>query len=87
MKHDEYIIFNCPHCNDTIQVFYKELNCLIFRHGVMKDTLTQIDPHLNKDECDRLKKSNLIYGCGKPFRLVKSIDISQQFTPQICDYI
>ena len=30
----------------------------------------QIDPHLKKEECDRLKSKNLIYGCGKPFQLI-----------------
>jgi hypothetical protein len=69
---------SCPHCNGMILIL--ELNCCIFRHGVMKQTDTQIDPHLNKTECDRLVEQGLIYGCGKPFRIVNGI-------VEVCDYI
>lgn len=51
----------------------------------MKDTLKQIDPHLNKEECDRLYATNLIYGCGKPFQLIKNEQ--NQYVTTICDYI
>jgi len=81
----EYIIFNCPHCDTPIQVYLNELNCHIFRHGIMKDTHTQINPHLNKDECDRLYTGGLIYGCGKPFQLVKND--KNQYVAVICEYI
>jgi len=27
----------CPHCNEPILI--EKLNCCIFRHGIMKDTL------------------------------------------------
>lgn len=82
---DEYIICNCPHCNSQIQFFLNEINCHIFRHGIMKDTLKQIDPHLNKEECGILYATNLIYGCGKPFQLVKNEQ--NQYVTTICDYI
>lgn len=85
MTESDYIIFNCPHCNSFIQVYHKELNCHIFRHGIMKDTLKQIDPHLNKEECDRLYSSGFIYGCGKPFQLKKNEQ--NQYTANICEYI
>ena len=88
MTNNNYIIFNCPHCNLPVQVYMKELNCHIFRHGIMKDTLKQIEPHLNKSECDRLYNNNLIYGCGKPFQLVKNNKHkSNDYIPVICDYI
>ena len=80
----EYIIFNCPNCNQVVQVLKKEFNCKIFRHGIYKKNLKQIDPHLNKKECDRLKKEDLIYGCGKPFQLITS---ENNFKAVICDYI
>jgi hypothetical protein len=68
----DYLIVTCPHCGDDIFIMKKEINCTIFRHGVLKTTLKQIDPHSPKDICDRLKADDLIYGCGKPV---------------ICDYI
>ena len=68
---DENIIVTCPHCKLLIQTLVKEFNCKIFRHGIFKIDYTQIDPHLPKKECDKLKEKGLIYGCGKPYELVK----------------
>ena len=53
---DDYIIIKCPHCDSLIYIKKKELNCKIFRHGVYKQSLKQIDPHMKKIECDNLKK-------------------------------
>tara|TARA_E500000178_G_C16338479_1_gene452208 strand:+ start:126 stop:377 length:252 start_codon:yes stop_codon:yes gene_type:complete len=79
-----YIIISCPHCKDYIYINLKELNCHIFRHGVYKNNNKQIDPHLNKNECDRLFNEKLIYGCGKPFQLIKE---NNEYKTIICDYI
>lgn len=73
------LVICCPHCQTTIVV--EELNCRIFRCGILKSDGKQINPHLNKPECDRLYTNGLIYGCGKPFY----VDISGN--PTICDYI
>ena len=64
------VIVKCPHCDLLIFVYFKELNCRIFRHGIYKTTLKQIDPHLPKIDCDRLKTNDEIIGCGKPFVIV-----------------
>jgi len=80
----EYIIVMCPHCQDSILIYLKELNCHIFRHGILKKNLKQIDPHLNKKNCDDLFYNNLIYGCGKPFKIIKKNDT---YTTEICEYI
>ena len=50
------VIVKCPHCNLMIFVYLKEFNCRIFRHGIYKHNLQQIDPHLPKVDCDRLKR-------------------------------
>ncbi len=76
----EYYVIECPHCHDKILINKKELNCKIFRHGVYKDNLKQINPHESKRECDRLFNNNLIYGCGKPFRF-------DGLNVNICGYI
>ena len=76
------VIINCPHCNDSIII--EELNCKIFRHGILKDTNTQINPHSTKIECDKYILNDLIYGCGKPFRIIKK---DNNYTVEICDYI
>jgi CDP-diacylglycerol--glycerol-3-phosphate 3-phosphatidyltransferase len=46
----EHIIIQCPHCEDFILI--EELNCCIFRHGVLIKTGLQIDPHAPKELCD-----------------------------------
>lgn len=74
--------FQCPHqdCKLLIEVKKKEINCKIFRHGIYKDNYKILDPHLKKEECLRLKKENLIYGCGKPFKFDGE-------KVEICDYL
>jgi len=72
----------CPHCNDYIYI--EQLNCSIFRHGVMKINNKQIDPHSSKETCDKLFENGKIYGCGKPFKLE---NINNVYTVFICDYI
>ena len=70
----------CPHCGGYVVVKLAELNCRIFRHGVLKSTGQQIDPHASQVMCEDLIAGDLIYGCGKPFRVVGA-------TTEICDYI
>lgn len=80
---NNFYIFNCPHCFQIIQVHKKQLNCCIFRHGVFKKNMKQINPHTPKKICDKLIKENKIYGCGKPFKFNKG----NNPTVEICDYI
>lgn len=72
----------CPHCNDYILI--EQVNCAIFRHGIFKENMIQINPHLSKLECDKLIDNNLIYGCGKPFKIEK---INNIWIAIECDYI
>jgi hypothetical protein len=72
----------CPHCDEYVII--EQINCAIFRHGVYKCNLVQINPHLPKNDCDLLKQNDLIYGCGKPF----CIEIKDgKYVALICDYI
>lgn len=75
----------CPHCYCMVEIPPRQLNCAIFRHAIYKDTLKQLDPHAPRDVCDRLVAHDLIYGCGKPFRVVMSG--GGEWTAQVCDYI
>jgi len=77
------LIILCPHCNEHVLI--EELNCKIFRHGVIKSTNEQINPHASKSECDNLILNDLIYGCGKPFKIIIIND--NNFKAEICDYI
>ena len=84
---DEFVVI-CPHCGTEIII--SKLNCGIFRHAVLKATGAQVDPHASKASCDDLIKNNLIYGCGKPFRILASAegkDKTVAFVAQPCDYI
>jgi hypothetical protein len=81
---NDSLIFECQWCDELIIVHKNEINCGIFRHGVYKNSLEQINPHLNKLECDNLSLENKIYGCGKPFKIVREIDF---YFIMKCDYI
>ena len=77
------IVLECPHCGDFFIIYKKELNCHIIRHGIYKKNHKQIDPHLCKEECDRLVKENLIYGCGKPCEIIEE---NNKYKCVICEY-
>ena len=75
-----YPVLQCPYpdCNIAIEVI--EINCAMFRCGVHKHTGQQIDPHLSKEKCDKLKHDNKIWGCGRPFHFIDNKLV-------ICDYL
>ena len=70
IESDNCYLFDCPHCNVPIIVESNQVNCKIFRHGIMKDTYEQVDPHTSKSVCDELVAKQLVLGCCKPFRLL-----------------
>lgn len=72
----------CPHCGFMVEIL--AINCGIFRHGVLKNNNQQINPHGSKVYCDDLIQKDLIYGCGKPFQLIKKNDTYSAIT---CAYI
>ena len=80
---EDYPIIQCPHCGN--QVLIEQINCAIFRHGILKSNGEQIPPHASKADCDRLVETNQVYGCAKPFKLIK--DLSGNWIGEICDYI
>ena len=75
-------VLKCVNCDEYLII--EKLNCGIFRHGVFKSNQTQIPPHESKEKCDGYIKKNVIYGCGKPFKvsLVNNIYVIEK-----CDYI
>ena len=74
-------ILECPHCKEFVII--EKINCGIFRHGSFKNG-KQINPHTPKSQCDMLFEKKLIYGCGKPFRLILK---ENKFDIEICEYI
>jgi hypothetical protein len=74
----EPFVIECPHCGQVCEIL--EINCSIFRCGIYKHNYQQIPPHLSKNICDEISQKGLIYGCGKPFRIVEKKVI-------VCDYI
>ena len=75
-------ILICPHCNNYVLI--EKINCGIFRHGTLKSNNTQINPHASKEECEHFINNGLIYGCGKPFKIIQEND---KFIIEICEYI
>lgn len=82
-KIDKMYVFECPHCEQVIQVLESEINCSIFRCGIFKHNQKQMDPHTPKSECDRFFNEGFIYGCGKPFKFFKG----EQPYVEECEYI
>ena len=80
---DDFYLFECPHCNQMITVLKSETNCRIFRHGVYKHNLQQINPHLDKRNCDKLFEEGKIIGCGKPFKIF----LENNMYAEECGYI
>ena len=66
---EDFYYFDCPHCSSEIAVHIKDLNCQIFRHAIFKDTYRQVDPHLCKEECDKLVRDDKVFGCCLPFEI------------------
>ena len=90
MADKQYICISCPHCDNLVEINVSEINCAIFRHGIYKKNMIQIDPHASKEICDNLVKNNEIYGCGKPFKLFYNRNPTSNtvsFYAEICDYI
>jgi hypothetical protein len=83
------IIVSCPHCNEFIVI--EKLNCCIFRHGIFKETGKQINPHESKELCDYYVNKEMIYGCGRPFKILcnnkDTNNTNTEFYTIVCDYI
>lgn len=79
------IILNCPHCKHIVVVNRKDINCAIFRHAILRENGEQIDPHSSKEICDNLVNAGKVFGCAKPFKLVR-VD-SLNFIAEKCEYI
>jgi len=77
------IVLECPHCKQMCEIL--ELNCRIFRCGILKGNYTQIPPHSSKEVCDDLKARDLIFGCGKPFIVLDGPN--KKLVVVVCDYI
>ena len=75
------IFVECPHCGGGILII--AINCAIFRHGVVKGG-EQIPPHEKKSQCDALFEQGIVWGCGRPFRLVME---NYRYTAVKCDYM
>ena len=73
--------FKCYSCNLTIIVQHDQLNCRIFRCGIIKSNGVPISPHSSKQVCEYLRNNNLIWGCGSPFKIDKDMQLIA------CDYI
>jgi hypothetical protein len=76
--------FICPHCNESFIVNQNEINCAIFRHAVYRNSMMPINPHESLENCMRLIEEGKVYGCAKPFKLVRKDD---KWEVEICDYI
>lgn len=77
------IVIICPTCAEPIII--EQLNCRIFRHGVLIENGIQIDPHSNFELCLYYIENKKIYGCGKPFQIVTNE--AGECVAVLCGYI
>jgi hypothetical protein len=80
-------ILTCAHCNEPFLIYETDFNCKILRHGVLKATMQPMNPHASKEECERLVREGLIYGCGKPMLIVRKPAPPNEYGVEECDYI
>jgi hypothetical protein len=80
--------FECPHCQGMVEIPANDFACRIFRHGVYRANGLSIPPHLGKNECEELVKNNKVWGCAKPFQLIRQGTTPQQQEQCVaCDYV
>lgn len=79
----EDLVMQCPHCQDYVLI--AAINCQIFRHAFIAATGEQLPPHTSQSECERLFQGGALFGCGKPFRIVKNEH--NELCTVICGYI
>lgn len=84
-KIDGVFVFECPHCEGTVEVEEAAVACRIFRHASYKQPGNPpIPPHSSQDECERLMAANEIRGCAKPFMFFFA---DPKNYVEACDYI
>jgi hypothetical protein len=79
------IVVSCHHC--VTPVLIEKLNCCIFRHGILMVSGQQMNPHETKEVCDFFVANNMIYGCGKPFKIIENENKRGEFVAVKCEYI
>lgn len=70
--------FECPWCKVRCFVATNEVMCSIFRCGYYNSQ--QINPHLPKEECEKLRGDPNLRGCAHPFYFNGSV-------LKKCDYV
>ena len=82
-------VFICKHCDEPFVISQCDFNCRILRHGVYKHDMRHIPPHASKEDCDALVRDGLIFGCGRPLKIVETNKEAQTTTYDVivCDYI
>jgi hypothetical protein len=78
------IIIQCPNCLEFIIININEINCGIFRHAVYKNNMISINPHETKINIEKMINNDEIYGCGKPFKIIKN---KNKYLAINCEYI
>lgn len=77
------ILFTCPHCNEQFIVNKEDINCRIVRHFIFKNG-EPLNPHAPQEDCARVVREDLGYGCAKPSVLSYE---GNNWVAKVCDYI
>ena len=69
-------------------IVIEQINCGIFRHAVWKETMEPVHPHATQEQLEEWLRTEKIFGCGKPFRLIHKAGADAiEYTPIVCEYI
>jgi len=64
----------CPHCKSLILLHECKTGGMnILRHGVLKENNQLILPQLSNELVLQLVQKNLIYGCGKLYKITRIV--------------
>lgn len=66
----------CPWCKIGIEI--DQINCGVFRCGILKSNGLQIPPHLGREAVEKIR--DFIWGCGHPFKLKDGVLIKCEWS-------
>ena len=77
------IVVHCPHCGLPAPVTATDIDNGAIYHGTLKKNGRQLRDRVPADWVQYLRDNDMIYGCGKPFLVVRKSSIQFEAIPFI----
>ena len=75
------VVVHCPHCRLPASITSQEIDAGAIYHGVMKKNGHKIQKRIPPEWVQYLKSNDLIYGCGKPFMVLRKSSVQFEAVP------